>query len=125
MLFDPSGVNLATLRTVKLSPALITWLFRKTCTTLRSSGLVSACKEHTRRVPPFRLGDAQARISEQVFKEHPHCPDVLSLRQNRPTLAGLRGGQTVTDQQARVIREGRIAQFGGDFHPPVALVGLG
>ena len=29
------------LRTVKLSPALITWLFHKTCTTLRSSGVVA------------------------------------------------------------------------------------
>jgi len=41
VLFSQSGVNLAALRTVKLSPALITWLFRKTCTTRRSSGLVS------------------------------------------------------------------------------------
>jgi len=40
VLFSQSGVNLAALRTVKLSPALITWLFRKACTTLRSNGLV-------------------------------------------------------------------------------------
>jgi hypothetical protein len=29
-------------------------------------------------------------------------------------------GETVTDQGARIIREDRIAQFEGDFHPPVA-----
>src|SRR5215471_779493 len=31
-------------------------------------------------------------------------------------------GETMTDQEARVIREGRIAQFGGDFQTPVALM---
>jgi|GEM_PF-2560776 len=32
---------MAALRTVKLPPILITWLFRKTCTTLRSGGCVA------------------------------------------------------------------------------------
>src|SRR5271157_3695661 len=52
MLFSQSELNLAALRTVKLLPAHISWLFRKTCTTLRSSGLVSACQRtHAVRRP--------------------------------------------------------------------------
>jgi hypothetical protein len=156
MLFSQSEVNLAALRTVKLSPAHITWLFRKTCTTLRSSGLVSACQKtrhfspnptafrrkalseqllamisasvsdnrsserlslidrrtveasakgnyrplaaspspscsrrlsgsarsvkNTRRAPPFRLGDARVWVTHRFVKDHPHDPDILSLR---------------------------------------------
>jgi hypothetical protein len=41
MLFVQSGVSPAAMRTVKLSPALVSWLFRKTCTTLNSGGLVA------------------------------------------------------------------------------------
>jgi len=37
MLLGESGLNLASLRTINLSPALMTWLFRKTCT-IRKSG---------------------------------------------------------------------------------------
>jgi len=36
--FNP-GVNLASLRTVKLSPSLMTWLFHYTCTTRISGGV--------------------------------------------------------------------------------------
>src|SRR5208337_5363613 len=52
VLFIQSGEKLAALRTVKLSPALLIWLFRKTCTIGRSGGLVSACQRtHTARRP--------------------------------------------------------------------------
>src|SRR5208337_4341378 len=44
VLFIQSGEKLAALRVVKLSPALLIWLFRKPCTIRRSGGLVSACK---------------------------------------------------------------------------------
>ena len=48
VLFSQSELSLTALQTVKLSPAHIIWPFRKTCTTLRSSGLVSACQRiHT------------------------------------------------------------------------------
>ncbi len=57
-LFGQSGMILATLRVVELSPDLIEWPFLMTCATLRSSRLVSACqsKADTHRAPPFRLG---------------------------------------------------------------------
>ncbi len=52
MLFDHSGVNLPALRTVKLSPAVLIRLFRKTCTIRTSGGLVPACQRtHTPRAP--------------------------------------------------------------------------
>jgi len=57
VLFGQSGVILATLRIVKLSPTLITWLFRKACTTRKPSDLVPACHSaHTPRaaLPPGR-----------------------------------------------------------------------
>jgi len=57
VLFGQSGVILATLRIVKLSPTLTTWLFRKACTTRKPSDLVPACHSaHTPRaaLPPGR-----------------------------------------------------------------------
>ena len=50
MLFGQSGVNLADLRTVKLSPARLIRLIRTACCTVRSSGSVSVCQRtHTAR----------------------------------------------------------------------------
>jgi hypothetical protein len=92
VLFSQSGVNLAALRTVKLSPVLITSLFRKTCTTLRSSGLASACQRtHTHRAPPLSFGDGRACFSRRIVKDPLHDPDILSLRQDCPTLASVAG----------------------------------
>jgi len=81
--FDHSGVNLAAPRTVKLSPTLLIWLFHKPCTIRGSGGLVSACpRTHTPRVA-FQLGRRAGRFSHRNVKDHPHDPDILSLRQGK------------------------------------------
>jgi len=90
------GVNLAALPIVKLSPVVIAWLSRKTGTTVRPSGLVSACKMDTPRAA-LRLGGARACFSHRIIKDHPHCPDILSLRQNRRTLASVSGRWSLLD----------------------------
>jgi len=57
VLFVQSGVNSTALRTVKLSLALLIWLFRKTCTTRISGRSVNACQRtYTPRaaLPPGR-----------------------------------------------------------------------
>jgi len=47
--------------------------------------------KNTRHAPPFRFGGARARISQRIFKDHPHYPDILSLRQDCPSLASVSG----------------------------------
>src|SRR5271157_2133540 len=39
-----------------------------------------AVSKHTRRAPPFRLGGARVCVSHRIVKDHPHDPDILSLR---------------------------------------------
>ena len=41
--------------------------------------------------------------SQQIFKEHPHCPDILSLRQNRPTLASVSGRWSLLDGTSAIV----------------------
>ena len=41
---------------------------------------------HTHRAP-FRPGGARACFWRRIFKDHPHYPNILSLRQNCPSLA--------------------------------------
>ena len=53
--------------------------------------------QNTHRAPPFRLGGARARISQQIFKEHPHYPDILSLQQDCPSLASVSGTCSLLD----------------------------
>src|SRR5271157_93757 len=96
LLFVPSGVNPAALRTVRLSPARPIRLFCTACWTVRSSGSVSVC-ERTRRAPPCGLSDARAFTSYRIGKEHPHDPDILSLRHDCPTLAGVSGKWCLLD----------------------------
>jgi len=102
------GMNLAALPIVKLSPVVIAWLSR---TTVRPSGLVSACKMDTPRAA-LRLGGARACFSHRIIKDHPHCPDILSLRQNRRTLASVSGRWSLLDgMNAFAIAEsGRATQ---------------
>ncbi len=90
------GVNLAALPIVKLSPVVIAWLSPKTGTTVRPIGLVSACKMDTPRAA-HRVGGARAWFSHRIIKDHPHCPDILSLRQNRRTLASVSGRWSLLD----------------------------
>jgi len=99
LLFGQSSVILATLRIVELSPDLIAWLFRMTCATLRSSRLVSASqsKADTHRAPLFHLSGARLCFQYRIIKDHPHSPDILSVRQNRPTLARVSGTWSLLD----------------------------
>jgi hypothetical protein len=91
VLFGHSGVSPAALRTVKLSPSLPIRLFRKTCTIRKSGRLFSACERpHTPRAAS-RLGRRANRISHRIGKDPPHCPDILSLRQDCPSLASVSG----------------------------------
>ncbi len=48
-------------------------------------------KAHTHRALPFRFGGARACFSHRNVKDHPHYPDILSLRQNYPSLAIVSG----------------------------------
>src|SRR5271157_3130731 len=103
VLFSQSGVNSAALRAVKLSPALITWLFRKSCTTVRSSELVSACQGTHPPRAALRWGDARACVSHRIEKDHPHYPDILSLRQNCPSLGSVSGTWSPLDGTSAIV----------------------
>jgi len=48
-------------------------------------------KALTHRAPPFRFGGARACFSHRNVKDHPHYPNILSLRQNYPSLASVSG----------------------------------
>src|SRR5208337_1287751 len=43
--------------------------------------------KNTRRAPPYGLSSARACVSHRIDQDHPHDPDKLSLRQNRPSPA--------------------------------------
>ena len=81
MLFDHSGVYLPGLRTVKLSPTVLTWLFRKICTIRISGGLVPTC-QRTQPYAALPPGRRVGRFSHRNAQDHPHDPDMLSLRQD-------------------------------------------
>ena len=80
MLFSQSEVNLAALRTVKLSPALIYLAIPQDLHDLQSRRVGFRVLKNTRRAPPFRLGNAQVCVTHRIVKDHPHDPDILSLR---------------------------------------------
>src|SRR5271157_2494660 len=62
---------------------------------------------NTHRAPPCGLSDARAFTSYRIGKEHPHDHDILSLRQDCPTLAGFSGKWSLLD--------GRSANAAGWF----------
>jgi len=47
--------------------------------------------QNTHRAPPFRFGGARACFSHRIAKDPPHYPDMLSLRQDCPSLATVSG----------------------------------
>ena len=49
------------------------------------------------------LGKAVACLSHRNVKEHPHYPDILSLRQNRPTLASVSGRWSLLDGMSAIV----------------------
>jgi len=59
-------------------------------------------KAHTRRAPPFRLGDARVCVIHRIDKDHPHYPDILSLRQNCPSLASVSGTWSLLDDTSAI-----------------------
>jgi len=98
-LFGQSGMILATLRIVKRSPDVIAWLFRMTCATLRSGGLVSACqsKADTHRAPLFHLDGTRVCFSHRIAKDGPDDPDIHSVRQHRRDLESVSGSWSLLD----------------------------
>ena len=116
-----SGVNPAELRTVKLSPARLIRLFRTACRVVRSSGSVSVCQRtHTAR--RLRgLSKARAFTSYRIGKDHPHDPDILSLRHDCPTLAAVSGKWFPLDGRS-AIATGWFPSLSdrvrGPSHPP-------
>ncbi len=48
-------------------------------------GWLPHVKQHARRAPPFRQGAPLDRVTHRNEKDHPHCPDILSLRQHSPS----------------------------------------
>jgi len=67
-------------------------------------------KAHTRRAPPFRLGDARVCVSHRIVKDHPHHPDILSLRQDRPTLASVSGRWSLLDGMRAIATGSFLAE---------------
>ena len=76
MLFSQSEVNLAALRTVKLSPALIYLAIPQDLHDLQIRRVSFRVSKNTRRAPPFRLGDAQVCVTHRIVKDHPHDPHI-------------------------------------------------
>jgi len=70
---------------------------------IKRVGFVMSKNTHARLAPPFRLGGARACFSHRIIKDHPHCPDILSLRQNRPTLANVSGRWSLLDGMSAIV----------------------
>jgi len=58
---------------------------------------------HTRRAPHFRPGDARVCFSHRIDKDHLHDPDILTLRQDCPTLACVSGKWFHLDGMSAVV----------------------
>ena len=67
-------------------------------------------KAHTRRAPPFRLGDARACVIHLIDKDHPHYPNILSLRQNCPTFASVSGSWSLLDGMSAIATGSFLAE---------------
>jgi hypothetical protein len=98
VLFGQSGVNPAPLRTVKLSPALLIRLFRKTCTIRRSVGLVSACQ---RTYPARRLSAWATRGSASHTEMSKTFRTIPSYSVYDKIDRVLRGSETGTQLESR------------------------
>ena len=81
---------------------------------------------NTRRAPPCGLSDARAFTSYRIGKEHPHDPDILSVRQDCQTLAGFSGkGGRKRDGSGGRKRDGSdIAKSGGFSACPHSIADL-
>ena len=120
LLFVPSGVNPAALRTVRLFPARPIRLFCTACWTVRSCRSVSVC-QRTHTAPLRGLSNARAFTSSRIGKEHPHDPDILSLWHDCPTLAGFSGKWSFLDGRS-AMATGWFPSLSdgvrGPSHPP-------
>ena len=76
---------------------------------------------NTHRAPPRGLSDARAFTSYRIGKEHPHDPDILSLRRDCPTLAGVSGKWSLLDGRS-TMATGWFPSLSdgvrGPSHPP-------
>jgi hypothetical protein len=103
-------VNLAARRTVKLLPAFLIWLIHKPCTIGISGGQVSSCQTTHTRAPPFGVGDTRAVLSHRIAKDAPDDPDILSLRHDCPTLAGVSGKWSLLDGMSMIATGSFLAE---------------
>src|SRR5271157_4345492 len=115
---DQPRVNLAALRTVKLLPAFLTRLIDKSCAIRMSDGQVSSCQRAYTRAPPFGVGDTRAFFSYRIAKDGRHDPDILSLRQDCPTLAGVSGKWSLVDGMSAI----EVGSFCRSRAPSVPLI---
>ena len=58
--------------------------------------------KNRRRAPPFRFGEMRACFSHRIVNDHPHCPDILSLRQKCPSLASVSGKWSLLDGMSAI-----------------------
>jgi len=76
---------------------------------------------NTHRAPLRGLSDARAFTSYRIGKEHPHDPDILSLRHDCPTLAGVSGKWSLLDGRS-AMATGWFPSLSdgvrGPSHPP-------
>ena len=121
LLFVPSGVNSAALRTVRLFPVRPIRLFCTACWTVRSSGSVSVCQRtHTRAAsrPERRAG---LDLIPNWKRASARFPDILSLRHDCPTLAGFSGKWSLLDGRS-AMATGWFPSLSdgvrGPSHPP-------
>src|SRR5208337_861368 len=72
------------------------------CINLSESVDINCVSTNTHRAPPCGLSDARAFTSYRIGKEHPHDPDILSVRQDCPTLAGVSGKWSLLDGRSAI-----------------------
>ena len=109
-------MNLAARRTVKLLPAFLIWLIHKPCTIGISGGQVSSCQRTHTRAPPFGVGDTRAVLSHRIAKDAPDDPDILSLRHDCPTLAGVSGKWSLLDGMSTIATGSFLAEQARSRH---------
>src|SRR5208337_4243885 len=66
--------------------------------------------QNTDRAPPFRFGGARACFSHRIAKDPPHYPDILSLRQDCPSLVSVSGTCSLFDGMCTIATGSFLAE---------------
>ena len=66
--------------------------------------------KNTHPAPPFGVGDTRAALSHRIAKDAPDDPDILSLRHDCPTLAGVSGKWSLLDGMSTIATGSFLAE---------------